>query len=258
MKRSAFTLIELLVVIAVIGILVAILLPALNRTRVLGEDTKSMSNIRQNVVDLLALAERDFGTMPMGDPHPDGWSFAGMPGFAINTPLGFRSNVSWFAHSDMWHLLVWSAGGERTNAWISPSRGNGGSTSPPSLNDYKLTETAYADPRYWDEDTDQFCAVAPNFSCKLLAPQRLSTLASPSAKGMLYENPLMAFRRRRHIGTDSNDRRLLVPVPVGFFDGHAEIHPLGEAEDQGVPNKPYFESQGAVLTTTNGFRGRDF
>ncbi|MFG0293563.1 MAG: type II secretion system protein [Phycisphaerales bacterium JB050] len=258
MKRSAFTLIELLVVVAVIGVLIAILLPALNRTRLIAEDTKSMSNIRQNVIELLTLAETNSGTMPMGDPHPDGWSFAGMPGFAITTPLGFQSSVSWFAHSDMWHLLVWSAGGERTNTWISPSRGNDDWTSQPNLNDYKLTETAYADPHYWNEDTDQFCAVAPNFSCKLLAPQRLSTLASPTAKGMLYENPLIAHRRRPNIGTTVAERQKLVPVPVGFFDGHADIHILGEAKDQGVANQPYFQSKGAVLTTTNGFRGRDF
>jgi prepilin-type N-terminal cleavage/methylation domain-containing protein len=256
MKRNAFTLIELLVVVAVIGILIAILLPALNRARILGEDTKSMSNIRQNAIDILAIAETDFGTMPMGDPHPNQWSFAGMPGFVARTPTGFESDISWFAHSDMWHLVVWSRGGERSNAWISPSRTE--TNNPPGLNDYKLTETAYAAPQYWDENTNQFCAVAPNFSCKLLAPQKLSTLASPTAKGMLYETPLIAHRRRPNIGTTVAERQQLVPVPVAFFDGHANIHILGEAKDQGVANQPYFQSKGPVLTTTGGFRGRDF
>ena len=74
----------------------------------------------------------------------------------------------------------------------------------------------------------------------------------------VHENPLIAHRRRPSIGSSSAERRALVPVPIGFFDGHADTRPLGEADDQGVPNQPYFNSQGPVLTTTDGFRGRDF
>src|SRR5512147_2062826 len=47
MKSKGFTLIELLVVIAVIAILMAILMPALNRAREQGKRAACLSNLKQ-------------------------------------------------------------------------------------------------------------------------------------------------------------------------------------------------------------------
>ena len=49
-NRSGFTLIELLTVIAIIGILAAILIPAVGKVREVANKTKSASNIRSIAV----------------------------------------------------------------------------------------------------------------------------------------------------------------------------------------------------------------
>ncbi len=64
--RPAFTLIELLVVVAIIGLLVALMLPALGKVRHSATFTRCQSNLRQIALAILTY-ESDHGRMPM---HP--------------------------------------------------------------------------------------------------------------------------------------------------------------------------------------------
>ncbi len=63
-RRRAFTLIELLIVVAIIAILAAMLLPALNRTKMVAKQVQCMNNLRNWTLASLMYAGENAGWLP--------------------------------------------------------------------------------------------------------------------------------------------------------------------------------------------------
>lgn len=98
-----FTLIEMLVVITIIGILIALLLPAVHAAREAARRSTCGSNLKQ--IGLAALGhESEMGFLPTGGW---GWLWAGDPdlGFKARQPGGFFYNILPFIEQKSLHDL---------------------------------------------------------------------------------------------------------------------------------------------------------
>jgi prepilin-type N-terminal cleavage/methylation domain-containing protein/prepilin-type processing-associated H-X9-DG protein len=96
-RRSGFTLIELLVVIAIIGVLVALILPAVQAAREAGRRTQCINNLKQ-----LNLAAQEYHDAFQS--FPSGW-YCNDPNDASTAGMGDPNCVPWSATVYMWSGL---------------------------------------------------------------------------------------------------------------------------------------------------------
>jgi prepilin-type N-terminal cleavage/methylation domain-containing protein len=143
-RKSAFTLIELLVVIAIIGILAALLAPALSRAKAKANRTTCLNNCRQISQGVLMYTHDSADVLPLlpqPNPYPNNESFffkelmksyVGLSGPPAKDSLflcpsetrsqtdGLPSDAYIVNYSD-YYFNVWNTG-QKTSAVVQPAR----------------------------------------------------------------------------------------------------------------------------------------
>lgn len=267
--RGGFSLIELLVVIGVIGVLIAIILPALGKARSSAYQTVALSNVRSVGTQFVAheaergeYPQQDLGEVPAGLDLGPSYEPRGDEIIIPWYPRGIViASTDYFEHAWMWPAMLtplddWP---EHWETWISPRKDEPlpkledfGFDDDRELRDYisvVYSNSFVVDPRYFD-GTDR------SGDDTLLRGVRSHDVRYPSDKVMLWDDDLSYL-----VGRNAPERvegLLDATTPMFFADGHGEaLNPLDAGEAVENPRADHDQAT-RLHSTKNGVHGRDY
>lgn len=180
-RRRGFTLIELLVVISIIGILVGLLLPAVNSAREAGRRTQCASNMRNNALAILQYvntknafpAAGTFGEVPSSSFNPNDPTTSVINSYITGSPISPTTApmYSWVVpilpyldNQDMynqWSMYATTSNGSTTVSYLDGYLGGAGTGNTVAnltigqASNYKISNTAIGVLRCPDDVTAQ-------------------------------------------------------------------------------------------------------
>lgn len=270
-RRGGFTLLELLVSIGVIGVLIAILAPALRGARGAALETVALANVRSvgQVTQMYSLENgrhpfRGAGEFPasMSENFPDFQPQAGVAMYAWYPSGVLIGTTGHFAQAWLWPSIVmpleeWP---EHWETWVSPRKDR----PLPTAEDFGMSEDNPVRDQISVRYSNAFVARPEFFSdrrgasqddwTRLLRATRPSDVRFPSGKVMLWDNDL-SYRTGAPV--ERVDGVLDADTPMAFADGHGAAKNPTEAGDafenllsEGVTSK--------LHDTKDGVHGRDY
>lgn len=270
-RARAFTLIELMVVIGIVGILVALLLPALRGTRAAALQTVALSNVR-SVGQLMNVYSTEHGRHPFRgageypaamaelfpdfEPFPDAAMYQWYPGGVLIGTTG-HFEQAWLWPSVVSPLDEWP---EHWETWVSPRKDR----PLPTAEDFDFSEENPIRDQISVRYSNAFVARPEFFGegqgatqeamMRQLRATRPNDVRYPSSKVMLWDNDL-SYRTDRVL--ERIDGLLDSDTPMFFADGHGASRNPTEALE--AYENPLSEQGTTKLADTlDGVRGRDF
>jgi len=213
-QRGGFTLIELLVVIAIIGILAAMLLPALNKARAAGKRAACLNNVKQITLACIMYANDNDEHLPIGITYQ--WE---SPGLYVKNVDG--SAITNF-YQDVIGPQIANIPNHITHVFKCPAA----KPLPSAYGSDLLTATNATNYRY---NSYESCHDPNRYnvpSCGTPPGRRLSNVANPSAAVLLADVVFPNWPA----GIFPHDG-----INVGYVDGHAEWVPTPKYFAQVTP-----------------------
>lgn len=235
--RHAFTLIETLCAIAAVGLLIALLLPALRDTRHMALRAVTATRVAQHTKAIIAYSGDYDGYFPYFTNPTASYSVVWCAGQAYRIPAFFAAKWEWTKL-----MAEYQGIGCLDPSFYPVQEADFGPLQPPPVMVY--SPTLFTRPEFWNQSTrtgpDQWRAV------------RFAETRFTSAKGVL-----VVFHP-----WDLNDAAIATRFLAGFADAHVSLHDRNDVPapfpggEGGWPGS--MSSFGEpVAHTADGVRGRD-
>ena len=143
-RKAAFTIVELLLVISIIGVLIGLLLPAIQAAREAGRRTQCLNNLKQETLALLAY-HNSVGAFPVGNVAPSPTSVNGAGGW-----WGFQARILPFIEAkDIYKLCNFTYNGSCFD-WMGVQQSKNNSPATKVLDYFKCPDDPLRNEIYHD------------------------------------------------------------------------------------------------------------